>query len=300
MSGMAGIHGAIRRITRAYPFRTPSNLVNTCLGKLFFDRPEPRWLVAEAYDLHPSMALNVATPFQRKIFYFPRAYARHWYGLPFASYLRHALAPGGVFIDVGANVGYYTLAAAAHVGSAGRVLAFEPDPITFEALRRSIELNRMAAHVTCVNEALSSFRGGAEIYRTDGTSHSLVAATAVYRNFAGAAQVRVTSLDAWMETAASPPSRVDLIKIDVEGEEPRTVAGMLATLPKVGLPDLWIEVRGPQGSKRAPSTFAPVREQLGALGYESYRWRDGERTAVDVPDVEGREDVLFVSRSKKA
>ncbi len=51
------------------------------------------------------------------------------------------LTPGMKVIDVGANVGYYTLIAARAVGPTGRVFAFEPDPGNYELLLRNIELN---------------------------------------------------------------------------------------------------------------------------------------------------------------
>jgi FkbM family methyltransferase len=44
------------------------------------------------------------------------------------------LLPGGVFVDIGANVGYYTLLAARRVGREGRVIAFEPNPVSLKVL----------------------------------------------------------------------------------------------------------------------------------------------------------------------
>ena len=70
------------------------------------------------------------------------------------------------------------------------------------------------------------------------------------------------------------------MKIDVEGEEPRTVAGMQKTLRRAGLPPIWCEVRGPRGSTRAPNTYLPVKAQLVALGYRPYQVVGGERWPV--------------------
>src|ERR1700730_16140389 len=53
--------------------------------------------------------------------------------------IRHYLKPGMTFVDVGANVGYYTLLAASLVGRRGRVLAFEPSPYVFERLVETME-----------------------------------------------------------------------------------------------------------------------------------------------------------------
>ena len=62
---------------------------------------------------------------------------------------------------------------------------------------------------------------------------------------------------------------------------------------RAGLPPLWIEVRGPKGSVRAPNTFARVLELLEPLGYAPHRWRNGEVRPVHPAEVVGREDILF-------
>ena len=62
--------------------------------------------------------------------------------------MQRFLKPGDHFIDVGANIGYFSLLAAAVVGSAGRVSAFEASPITRQALVRNIALNGLQDHVT--------------------------------------------------------------------------------------------------------------------------------------------------------
>ena len=51
------------------------------------------------------------------------------------------LQPGDVFVDVGANIGYFSVLAASLVGDAGKVFAFEPDPDNFQLLCANAELN---------------------------------------------------------------------------------------------------------------------------------------------------------------
>lgn len=51
------------------------------------------------------------------------------------------VGPNDVVVDVGANIGYYTLLLAKQVGHAGRVFAFEPDPVNFDLLQRNVERN---------------------------------------------------------------------------------------------------------------------------------------------------------------
>jgi FkbM family methyltransferase len=286
-----GFHRFMRRMLRWYPYRTPSYELNRALAPLL-DRKEPLWLTTGVYRKCPNMVLNVSDRFQRKIYYFPVAYTRHWLGAPFARFLRATVKPGDVFFDVGANIGYYSLFAAELVGPEGGVYAFEPEPGAYESLTRSVENNAMS-HVHCVNLALSNKEGSFEMFRARDTAHSLVEATQKDPEFGGAVSVRVTRFDTWAAEAKLDVRRVRALKIDVEGEEPRTVEGMLGTLRKADLPPLWIEVRGPKGSKRAPGTMATTYEVLRPLGYRAYRWNDPAPAEVTEADVVKQEDILF-------
>src|SRR5262245_2134996 len=70
------------------------------------------------------------------------------------AFIEAALAPGMTFLDLGANVGYFTCLAARKVGPAGRVWAFEPDPRNFRLLVRSVKANGLS-NVTAVRAAAS-------------------------------------------------------------------------------------------------------------------------------------------------
>lgn len=291
----ATVHKLIRNLTRRYPWRTPSNELNNLLGRLGFNDEEPLWLSAEPYGECPPMELNVATDFQRKVYYFPRAYARFWLDAPFAELLRTALGPGDVFVDIGANIGYYTLLAASLVGHGGRVYAFEPEPITFQSLQRNVALDAAREVVTLVNLALSNQAGEFDFYRTYGTAHSLIGETEGDNRYRSTTRVEVARLDDWVARGHLDRSRIGLIKIDVEGEEPRTLEGMLETLRRGGLPPIWCEVRGPNGSNRAPDTFAACLGVLRPLGYRAYLWSGAGRRAVTAAEVSGQADVLFAA-----
>ena len=66
------------------------------------------------------------------------------------------LHPGGIFVDVGANIGYYTALAASLVGATGRVLAFEPDPECFQALVSTFSTE---PNIRCMQMAVSDSVG---------------------------------------------------------------------------------------------------------------------------------------------
>lgn len=84
----------------------------------------------------------------------------------YAAFLESSLRPGDVFVDVGAGIGLWTLAAAWQLSHAGEVLAFEPNPRTNELLQDSVQMNRnlgMLASVTVSGAAISDQPGRAKL-----------------------------------------------------------------------------------------------------------------------------------------
>jgi FkbM family methyltransferase len=287
----------VREVTKLIRYRAFATLFTTLLSKLGRDGRPPKWLVSKGVEPYPNMELNVSSPFQRRMFYFPRAYWERLMGLPFGQYLASTLEEGQVFFDIGANIGFYTLFAARRVGPQGRVFSFEPDPMTFESLKRSASLNGFD-WVRPVNIALSNRAGEIPFYTVaDGSAHSLVPEIERRANrYSGMANVRVARLDDLNREGVLDTPRIDLLKIDVEGEEERTVEGLLGTLEHFRYPRVWAEVRGPRGSTRAPNTYPGVERLLKGLGYAPFQWKRGALRPVGVGDVRGREDVLFERR----
>lgn len=134
------------------------------------------------------------------------------------------LRPDATFVDLGANIGFYTVLAAAAVRPSGRVIAFEPTPATAAVLRQNILDNDLAGNVTLVESAVSSKPGRAKlaIFPSAQGNSLAVASDEDLKTI----DVEVTSLDAYFEVAGWP--RIDLIKMDVEGQELAVFAGMHA------------------------------------------------------------------------
>ena len=166
------------------------------------------------------------------------------------SVLERELIPGGVFVDAGASVGFFTLLAARIVGSGGRVVAFEPQPAAAAAIRANADLNSFS-QVLVVEAALSD-GGGTAVLEGLGTATAHVATRAGSRR---GLQVDRVSLDGFLEAHADLAP--DLVKIDVEGHEASVLGGMAATLAEHG-PTLVIELHG------SPH---PIVELLEATGY---------------------------------
>jgi FkbM family methyltransferase len=140
--------------------------------------------------------------------------------------LENLLPAGGLFVDVGANIGLLTLHAAKILGARGHVLAFEPVPATYEILRKNIEIN--GYDVTAVRMALGSTSGTAEIYDNLTANRGSSSLLPPDRPRAG----HVTRVERLDEVLARRPARekVACIKIDVEGWELEVLKGATGTL----------------------------------------------------------------------
>ena len=133
---------------------------------------------------------------------------------------------GDTVVDVGANIGFFTLLAAAKVGPRGRVIAFEPVSSTCAALKANVELNR-AANVTVHELALANRIGTATINEGPRRNRGLSS----LRKINGASAQRVVPVAAF-DSLDVAQQKIHLVKIDVEGAEQLVLEGMTATLRK--------------------------------------------------------------------
>jgi FkbM family methyltransferase len=138
------------------------------------------------------------------------------------------LRPGGVFYDIGANVGFFSLLAARRVGPGGAVYAIEPVRENADAIRRNAGLNDFA-HVQVFDVAIDEAKRTGELFVTkwDGGSSLSTAAVAPADALEQRA-VDVVSLDELVESRRLRPPT--LVKIDVEGAELGALRGMQDTL----------------------------------------------------------------------
>jgi FkbM family methyltransferase len=148
-----------------------------------------------------------------------------------------ACSSGATILDVGANIGLYSVVAAQRIGPSGKVYAFEPVPENIALLRRNLELNGVAERVAVQEVAVGEADGELEIFLSDrqiGTHSAAKAAVG------GGASVKVPmrSIDAFVATRAI--SRIDVVKIDVEGYDGQVLQGALHTLRR-RKPVLFIE-----------------------------------------------------------
>ena len=135
-------------------------------------------------------------------------------------FLCAVLRPGDVFVDVGANIGYFSLLASRLVGASGSVLAFEPERDNYRLLEANCRLND-CANIRCFEAALGEENASGTLYLNELNrgDHSL------YPEQAGRAGQDISIVNGSRLIGASHP-RVDCIKIDTQGAECDVVAGL--------------------------------------------------------------------------
>lgn len=139
------------------------------------------------------------------------------------AFISERLRDGDGFIDVGANIGYFTALAARRVGPTGRVLAVEASPAVFASLAETIRLNELGEGVRPLNKAAAAKRGSITVYA--GPDHNIGLTTTVQtRGFEQQGLVEALPLDDLLTRDELRAAR--LVKIDVEGAEDEVLAGM--------------------------------------------------------------------------
>ncbi len=149
---------------------------------------------------------------------------------PFESQLLlRSVQPGGRVLDVGANLGYFSLLAAVRVGQAGHVYAFEPEPRNYRLLEKNIQLNGFEARITPCEAGLSDAAGSAPLYLSNDNlgDHQLRPDV----DGRAAISVRLEEGNAWF---TGREERLDFVKVDVQGAEHAVINGLLPLLQASG------------------------------------------------------------------
>ena len=147
------------------------------------------------------------------------------------------LCPGMVVVDAGANLGVYTLLAARAVGPTGRVVAFEPDPATFQLLSENVSRNHLS-NVDLRNEGLAEESGTMSLYRVPGHPALASLSRSNARSSAVRVDVPVATLDEVLEELGI--ERVDVMKLDTQGAEIDILRGARETIERAR-PAMFVE-----------------------------------------------------------
>jgi FkbM family methyltransferase len=203
-------------------------------------------------------------------------------------FIENFLDEGDVFIDVGANIGLFSLVAAEAVGVSGKVYAFEPFQKNYDALMTNLSLN-LVNNVTPEKQAISDEEGELILYLDESENNP-----GMVSRFGGShtltENVIATTLDAYLADKQLSPR---LIKIDIEGGELMALKGMEKTLKEVR-PTLLVEII--QNATLSAFTGKDLSEEyLKSLGYEKY-FLDKEGTIITQKETGDRSHNYVFSR----
>jgi len=180
-------------------------------------------------------------------------------------YLCASLGAGAVFLDIGANAGYFSLLASRCVGESGKVLAVEPNPAMAKQLSQNKERNGLTniaiAEVACSDsiEVRNLYVGNA--YNTGNSSLSR-------HNLAWTKSVGVSCTTADLLIKNYNFQNIDLVKVDVEGAELQVLRGMTTILRRLR-PRIIIELV-PSLLEGFSTTVGAINEYLVAFHYRTF------------------------------
>jgi FkbM family methyltransferase len=158
-------------------------------------------------------------------------------------------------LDVGANVGYYTLLAANAVGSTGKVYAFECDPANTRFLRHNVTLNGVADVVSIVPKAAANHSGVVRFFSD--RANSGLSSLVVEGRATDVIEVECTTVD----EAIPSRERIDVAKVDVEGGEIDAIRGMTRTISRMDKLVMFVECN-PRALSLARGSVAGLMEEL--------------------------------------
>ena len=154
-------------------------------------------------------------------------------------FINNQLYEGEVFIDIGANVGAYSLVASRLVGRSGKVIAFEPVGTIFQRLSENISLNKIT-NIVAEKRAVLDKNGITDIYLSDKQNMGMSSIFHFNPESGKSEKVEAVSLDDYIEKRDI--SRINLIKIDIEGSEMLAIKGMQRIIERFH-PKILIELK---------------------------------------------------------
>jgi FkbM family methyltransferase len=193
---------------------------------------------------------------EQKLYTAPQLFDRDEFAL-----LARVLRPGGVFVDVGANAGIYSFWAHRCMQGQGRIIAVEPDP----EMRRRLEFNARTNHLTDIELcalALSDHEGTAELQvnpRQRGENTLELGEARRVGSERQSLTVPLTTLLALLQSKGI--TRIDALKIDIEGHEPPVLRHFLNHAPESMWPRAVI-------SEFKDQTAADILDLFAQRGYQ--------------------------------
>jgi FkbM family methyltransferase len=211
-----------------------------------------------------------------------------------AEFVRRTVRPGQTVVDMGANIGFFTVLLGSLVGPTGRVVAFEPHPRNAELLARSIAENGFGDRVVIERAAVGDRTGTAELVVLDNPFNG----GGFYLDAAGRGapaghrleEVRVVALDEY-----PLPGPVGFVKIDVEGAEPLALRGAARLLER-DRPVILSEIHPGQLATVAGCRAEELVAEVEGYGYECRLLCDGAPGERAIPGDDAIRSVVFLPK----
>jgi len=190
-------------------------------------------------------------------------YFLHEYEEKELRFIEAFLKPGDGFVDIGANIGLFSLVASQTVGTEGKVYAFEPFEKNYQSLVHHIKVNQLT-NVIAEQKAVADKEGSLQLYLNE-TEKNLGSVSAFNNPFTASETVMSTSLDAYFN---AKDLKIALIKMDIEGGEYLALKGMEQLL-KLQKPAILIEIN-PEILQHTPFDQNDVESFLISAGYKKF------------------------------
>lgn len=209
------------------------------------------------------------------------------------SFLLHFLKPEDLFVDVGANIGAYTILASGEIGA--KSISFEPAPATYQMLCNNISLNNIESKTS----ALNVIAGGEE-----GIIKFTVSLNSSYNHVATDAETNIATADISINTLDNILTAVPaLIKIDVEGYETEVINGAEKTLHNKKLQAIIIELNG--SGARYGYDDNLVHSKIMKAGFKPYTYNYKTRELIEIASKRGHDtiyirDIAFANERVKS
>lgn len=167
---------------------------------------------------------------------------------------------GDVVIDLGANIGYFTLVFSKLVGPKGKIFAFEPDPVNFSILKENIKINNCSNVIPIQKAVAEKIRKGFIYLSKENKGDHRIYDSGNKRE---KIEIEITSLDEYFKNSNQ---KIDFIKMDIQGSEILALQGAKETLK---LNKKWVKILAefwPFGLKKSgtePAAFFEILENYG-------------------------------------
>lgn len=219
-----------------------------------------------------------------------RAIFTNTYDIILCDFLKKYLAPGDIFIDVGANIGYISAIAASYVGSSGEIHAFEPLKECFTRLCVLRDMNP-GFNLIFNNVALGKQRDSLLIsYNPKRESRN--ATLVPGHNYAETYKVPVMRLDDYIFRNIYSPERIKVIKIDVEGYECPVLRGLERFFVETTFRPLIVCEVKPWEIEKVGSTLEELDQYMKSFSYYTYDILQNDKR-IDLTKLQNLEVVLF-------